>query len=235
MTKGRLFRLITSGAFVCAQLVLFALFVAEDFGGADLGSNEGLKYAIVCLSFAFSTLGFVEGKRSKAKLVDATLLALGLALTAVSDWFLLVTGTHYEIGVTIFILAQLCHAARIERGRVWRIVAMILRVVLPALGIVVALSLGEGDALILLVIVYFVQLVLNFGENLVKCFDKNKRERQVAILLSVGFLLFIGCDICVGLSNLFDGMANSLIWLFYAPSQTLIALSCWRSYEKSSA
>ena len=92
-------------------------------------------------------------------------------------------------------------------------------------------ALHEADALYAFVVIYFVQLVGNFVENVVLAvLAKDRGARAQAIVLSVGFLLFIGCDISVGLANLY-GVAGECEWLFYTPSQVLIALSLGRMYE----
>ena len=47
----------------------------------------------------------------------------------------------------------------------------------------------------------------------------------------LGLLLFVGCDVCVGLHNLaglpvpLSAFAQVGMWLFYLPSQVLIVLS----------
>ena len=60
--------------------------------------------------------------------------------------------------------------------------------------------------------VYFPQLLCNAALAW-------KRDR----VLALGLTLFIGCDVCVGLWNLF-GIAGAGMWAFYLPSQVLIAL-----------
>ena len=222
-----------AGVFVAAEIVLYSLFLAEDFGSASVGENVWLKYSTVVLAFFFALIqfAFLSNRRDY---LDVILLTLGLALTIVSDYFLLVEGEYYEIGVVTFIGAQLCYFARIKRNKVWLIVSIIARMVLAAVAIAVICAVGYGEALYILVAVYFVQLVGNFVENVIVAITaKNRAERIKAILLSIGFLLFIGCDICVGLMNLY-GEAGEYIWLFYTPSQVLIALSCRRIYATES-
>ena len=216
-------------AFVAIEVVLYALFLAEDFGDASVGANVWLKYSTVIVAFGFALTYFVVC--DKSELLDVVLLVSGLALTLVSDYFLLVKGEYYEVGLVTFIGAQLCYFARIKRGRIWLVASISARIILSVVAIIVLKVTGYGEALYLLVAVYFVQLVGNFVENVVGIFAaKEKDEKIKAILLSVGFLLFIGCDISVGLMNLF-GEAGECIWLFYTPSQVLIALSHRRKYE----
>lgn len=227
-------KIAVAAVFVAAEIVLYALFLAEDFGGADVGDNVWLKYATVVLAFAFALTSFAFVKKAdKVGLYDAILLSLALALTLTSDWFLLVQGDFFEIALITFICAQLCHFARIGRTKLWLVISIVLRLVLPTVIIAVLASLGELSGLYALVAIYFVQLVMNFAENVALAIvAKDRAERIKAIILSLGFLLFIGCDICVGCMNLY-GEAGELIWLFYTPSQVLIALSWRRNYEST--
>lgn len=233
MKKSEQVKFSLVGIFAVVETVLYALFLAEDFGGADVGMNVWLKYATVLLAFVFSIVHFVFWGTDGNNLFDAMLLSLGLVLTLVSDLFLLVLGGFYEVGLVTFIGAQICYFARIKRTKIWFVISVALRILLPVVAIIVLASLGEANALYVLVAIYFVQLVTNFAESVTAAIlAKDRAERAKYIVLSAGFALFIGCDICVGLTNLFDGMANDLIWLFYTPSQVLIALSHRRIYEK---
>ena len=232
MKKARLSILIPAIVFVATELVLYALFLAEDFGGVYVGENVWIKYATVCLAFGCAAYFFFVFLFQKTDWIDALLLMAGLAFTLVSDMFLLVRGEHFEAGVATFICAQLCYFLRIGRTKLWWGASIALRIVLPAIVIIVLASVKMLDTLYILVAIYFVQLVMNCLENVVfAILVKDKRQRAQATLLAVGFLLFIGCDICVGLTNLY-GEATELIWLFYTPSQVLIALSARRIYEE---
>ena len=161
------------------------------------------------------------------------MLSAALSLTLVSDLFLLVLGKFFEVGLVTFIGAQLCHFARIKRTKAWTIVSILLRALLPSIAIIVLATTSMVNALYVLVSIYFVQLVMNFAESFASVVvTKTKVERVRMAVLALGFLLFIGCDICVGLLNLY-GTAGELIWLFYTPSQVLIVLSSRRLYENS--
>ena len=214
------------------ECVLFALFLAEDFAGASVGDNVALKYATVMLAMLFATVSFALFDRKDFQ--DGLMLVIALALTLVADLFLLVLDDFYIVGVIVFIGAQICHFARIKRNKVWWIASASARVLLSIVAIIVLAALHEADALTVLAAIYFVQLVGNFVENVVLAvLAKDRGARAQAIVLSIGFLLFVGCDISVGLANLY-GVAGECEWLFYTPSQVLIALSLGRMYETES-
>jgi len=222
-------KILLATPFLAAEIVLYGLFLAEDFWGASVGDNVLLKYTTVMLAFLFSAITFLLFDRQNFK--DGLLLVLSLALTMTADLFLLVLDDHYIVGVVVFFGAQLCHFARIERNKIWLVVSLSARVVLSATIMGVLAALKEASALKLVVAVYFVWLVSNFFENVVAIFvAKTRAERRKHIVLSVAFLLFLGCDLSVGLANLY-GVAGEFEWLFYTPSQVLMALSLGRMYE----
>ena len=78
---------------------------------------------------------------------------------------------------------------------------------------------------------YFINLIFNAVESATLItYDKR------FILFTVGLILFICCDICVGISNLNSVLGTKIpsdikdlsffaIWQFYMPSQLLIILS----------
>ena len=97
---------------------------------------------------------------------------------------------------------------------------------------------ASTDALALVSMVYYVNLIL----NLLFSFLQFRKQP----LLSVGFLLFLLCDTVIGL-NMLDAYLPisresllyavidpgfNLAWAFYLPSQTLLAISLLPSYWK---
>lgn len=57
-------------------------------------------------------------------------------------------------------------------------------------------------------------------------------------MIAIGMLLFYFCDICVGLDVILPKgtiwlLANSLIWVFFTPAITLLALSCYKYDTRS--
>ena len=86
-----------------------------------------------------------------------------------------------------------------------------------------AWGLGLFIPLNALALVYFPELVCNAAAAL----SLGRRGR----MFGLGLLLFVGCDVCVGLHNLaglpapLSAFAQVGMWLFYLPSQVLIVLS----------
>ena len=223
MNKKRVIQLPIEISFILVWIVLYILFMLEDFADYELGENIWIKYSIVLTAFVYVLIstGFANSPKG---IKDNILLSLALLFTLISDYFLLVLDDYYTIGLTTFIVAQILHALRIERNKIHTIVAIVIRVILPVIGIIVLASVGELNVLYALVCIYGVQLLMNFVENIALCFI-SKTNKLKYILLTIGFALFIGCDVCVGLMNIGEYSAALLMWAFYAPSQALIALS----------
>ena len=89
-----------------------------------------------------------------------------------------------------------------------------------------AYYLNYFDTLTVLALLYFVELVSNFIYSIALI-----KEDKKYFLFSLGLLLFIACDINVGLNNvhLIEGidytLVNFLMRVFYLPSQVLLSLT----------
>ena len=193
--------------FVIIECAIYAAFLTLDLAGRS-GDTLLLKYAGILLCLLFALL-------SGNKLVTAA-----LAFTAAADWFLLVRGDHLILGVALFFCVQTIYAIRLHReGAPW---ALWLRIGLAALAIFMLVLLNMVTSLNLLALVYFSQLV----SNTILAWPRRSTKR-----FALGLTLFIGCDVCVGLFNVLPHSSEiySLVsvgmWLFYLPSQVLIALS----------
>ena len=182
--------------FWTAEALLYAAFLTLDLLNAGAGWNKGLKYASILLCFAFA--------RAEAADWDGRLVGTALGFTLAADWFLLVLDRWYLAGVCAFCVV----------------------LVLGAEGALAALGLWEP--LTAVSALYFIQLAVNALESL-------RLGRRYAGF-ALGLWLFIGCDLCVGLRNLsaflpgagqggLFAFARVGMWLFYLPSQVLIASS----------
>ncbi len=220
-------RRIAGAALALVCFVLWVVYLTGDFG--RLFPTNAPKFSLVSLTCAFAVLSFVLDvvKPEKDRFLPDLLLVFALAFTLISDVFLLLIDDYYVLGVSTFIVAQLCHFFRLyllaAKNRFSLFVSLGLRV---GLGLAAGCLFGayQGfDALYLLVGVYFVNLLANCGESLV-FLTKGQGNGKTMLLLFLGFLLFIGCDVFVGLRFIGKGMP-SLIWFFYGPSQVLLALS----------
>ena len=197
--------------FIAVQAVLYASFLWLDMSGA--GGSKWIKYASIVLCLGFSAFLSARGGE---KLVTA---AMGFTLAA--DTFLLLLDTAYVAGVALFCAVQALYFVRIYRlngRRAWLPARLALLLAATA-----ALWMADMlSPLNLLAALYFTAFVCNAAQSLSV---KNAP-------FSVGLMLFLCCDICVGVHNAPELFPAGLVsftdigmWLFYLPSQVLITLS----------
>lgn len=202
-----------SAAFLTTEGILYVLFLSQDLTGGG-GDTVPFKYAGVLLCLGFALLCAVRG--------GDRLLPIALALTAGADWFLLVRNDHYTVGIALFLCVQTVYYLRLRAAGASAAYPLRAGLALAAgLGLC---ALDMASPLNLLAGLYFSQLLSNAA---LAWTQKGRRWR----LFALGLTLFVGCDICVGLFNALPGShplypAVSVgMWLFYLPSQALIALS----------
>ena len=194
--------------FLAAEGILYTAFLALDLTGRGSAAIP-IKYAGVLLCLLFSLLG------------EDRLVPLALALTACADWFLLVRNDCYALGILLFLCVQTVYFLRLRRAGAGS--GRFLRASL-ALGAGLAVyAVKLASPLNLLAVLYFSQLL----SNTALAWTRRGRLR----LFALGLTLFVGCDVCVGLFNVlppgspFFSAVSVGMWLFYLPSQVLIALS----------
>ena len=222
----RVIHIALLGLLLTLGVALIATYAVMDFTGKD---STWVKYPLVLSTLAYSiaVVGLRFFEKQRPGIFADILLAGALLFTALADIFLLITQTHYELAVSFFIVAQALHFLRIYllAGRRYAHLAFSVCVRL-GLGVgfsIGASALGYHSPVIILACFYFPSLVMNAAES-VFFSVKDKGHRIGWIVLALGFLLFIGCDVFVGL-QFFGSGDYRVIWLFYGPSQLLLAVS----------
>lgn len=162
------------------------------------------------------------------------LMKAGLFFTVCADFCLVVCTPIQQLwGMVFFTFTQSFYAAMLQRSSPNRMI-LTIRLGLTAIAAVIACIIlkEKTDALALVSVCYYANLIMNFVES---CTQFRFRK-----LLSVAFLLFILCDTVIGLQVasgsylpigedsliyriIFSGF--HLSWFFYLPSQVLLALS----------
>lgn len=207
--------------FAVIQLALTLLIYFADKG--NLFNTTILKYCCIVFCFLVSCFGF---KTKRGYFVIA-----GLAGTLIADYFLLVRGDNYLAGVIAFIVVQSMYFLYIMPKH-WKISLIIRASLFTIISLIAGLVLKVDDVTAYFAIFYFTNLIM----NMVDSFIGGKKY----LLLSIGLLLFIGCDVSVGFNNLSSYVSYSSafidklvdfsqlgMWLFYVPSQALITLSMY--------
>ena len=209
-----------AAAFLAAEGILYAAFLSQDLSGYG-GDTVPVKYAGVLLCLAFSLLCALRG--------GDRLVPAALALTACADWFLLVRNDHYAAGIALFLCVQTVYFVRLRRAGADS--GYVLRSGLALGAGLAAYALNMASPVNLLAALYFSQLLSN---AVLAWRLRGSRWRRFAL----GLTLFVGCDVCVGLFNArlpnlaLYFLAGVGMWLFYLPSQVLIALSALPEKEE---
>ena len=205
--------------FLLAELILYILILTT--GGTLLVASS---YIAIVLCFVYALLHIRQGDQ---------LIIGGLFCTAMADWFLVVCSPIEQLwGMAFFLVAQILYAMRLHREHPSRVLlALRAGVTAVAMGIAALVLREKTDALALVSICYYANLIV----NIVAAFARFRGNRMFA----VGLVLFILCDTVIGL-QMAAGVyltipAESLLhriifmefhlsWFFYLPSQVLIAL-----------
>lgn len=171
------------------------------------------------------------------------LYILAITFTLISDYLLLIVDNYYHLALTTFIIAHLSYSFIIylsdSNFNKKRLIIEKSLILLISLIILIIMK----DTLLFLSTIYALSLIMNLVDSVILVI---KIKTYYAILLMIGFVLFVGCDICVLLSNLYqivdetkhildiEILAECIIWIFYGPSQFFLSLSINRGikYEK---
>ncbi|MBO5328173.1 MAG: hypothetical protein J6B04_03245 [Clostridia bacterium] len=221
------------GAFLVIELAFFITFVSLDALGNNLSVSTNVKFFSILLCFALSAYQFYRFGN------DGSAIFIAFLITAVADTFLLVLES-YTLGITTFIFAQLIYFARIYLTIGKKpIISVISRICAVVIAIIILAKYESLTFLTAATSFYFINLLANFVDS----FLLIKINRQYAIF-TLGLLLFICCDVCVGLMNFEEVLgveiphslfvfADIAAWIFYLPSQVLIVLSARKAVYKT--
>ena len=219
-----------------AQILICAFFILTELSlYVAIQASSGFFERLVCFFSVVCAALFALLHLNKKKESILTVLALGFTVCA--DVFLVLLAEQQRLlAMCFFSLVQICYFVRIlleNTNKATRTRHLSTRAFALVLALVLTLSvLGDGaDALSVVSMLYFANLIV----NIVFAFVGFKKTP----LLAIGLLSFAMCDVLVGLSliDMYISIAEdsfiykithtgfNLIWTFYVPSQTLIALS----------
>lgn len=212
--------------FIAIETVIYVVFNVLAATGAP--DPIYLKYSgvLLCLAVLFAIIFMPDRGRDNAVMLAA------LFFTAISDLFILVLDKYYEIGLVSFIIVQSIYLYRLYADRLKKIyITLAVRLTVMLALIITFAVLGMLNLLVAECAIYITMLVGNVVDSFIIC-KKSARN----LIFAIGLLLFLGCDICVGLHNFGSVLNVSLpswlisfaafaIWAFYLPSQVLITLS----------
>ncbi|HHU55428.1 MAG TPA: hypothetical protein GXZ48_01890, partial [Acholeplasmataceae bacterium] len=173
-----------------------------------------LQFAGIVLCFIMSM--FLNGE-------NKVFIRLGLFITVISDYLILLTKTDYVISVFIFSFVHLIYGYKLYKEK--SIKSMIyIRLGLFIITEIIMIFLFGFDLLLLVSTFYFINLLANCIHGVL--------NYKINLIFAVGIILFLLCDIFVGINNINEFInipqitfPINFMWLFYFPSQVLITLS----------
>lgn len=202
-----------------------------------------LEYTGIVLCLAYVLFCFFKAGGREDSFRETYLIPLAMGLTAAADFFLVLLNRFYLAGVTLFCLVQTVygiyvtgilaeqHAKTHERSR-----QIVRRALICLLALGVVLTAAGFSWLVALSTYSMVMLTMNMLDAWIICRrDRGTFRSLKRHVFAWGITLFFLCDLCVGLYNAhayldfippwFTQGVYPLIWLFYLPGQTLIAIS----------
>lgn len=222
--------IILLATFLCLELVCYVIILST--AGTI---NIVFSYTSVFLAFLYSLLFCKMGR-------SAWLTEIALLATCFSDLFLVVIQPRMQVVAMIFFsITQIMYFLRLffeETNKTKCNVLFIIRVILVVLVLLVTTIVlkDKTDALSLISMFYFTNLTLNVVIGFI--------EIKTSKLFAFGMLCFLICDIFIGLQVAIGAYIMvpetsiiykivfapfNIAWLFYVPSQVLLALSIWES------
>jgi len=183
--------------------------------------NEYVKFCIILICFSL----VIFNKKWQIDSKSNTYLSCAMFFTVFADFFLVILNI-YTLGVFVFCFAHVFHIRRYG-GNFSKFYLIIL--ILPIIA-----YFWFYDLLVSLALLYAQFLILSCIWAIITAKRQNMPFINANVILA-GMGLFLLCDISVALSyaatagfiskSNISHIANVLIWLFYVPSQLLLAFS----------
>lgn len=209
---------MVTALFFAAELILYGLILTQ--GGDVLVWSS---FGAIVLCFLYS----IKGKGSG-------FLKAGLLCTVLADFCLVVCNPIQRLfGMIFFLCTQSFYAVQLHKRKKSKPILRLRQVLIVVILLVAAVVLGKkADALAIISVCYYVLLVT----NMIHAFSAKDW------LFGVALCLFILCDTVIGLqvaAGAYLPIAEgslihniiftdfNLAWLFYLPSQVLIAKRTW--------
>lgn len=221
--------------YIILQLILYLLLHTTDFFNYDIGC-----YSVIICGVLVSLFIAIQSKNKAFYLIT-----LAQCFTLVSDTFLVLLDNYHSIAMISFCFTQLSYYIYILFTNVnnkkyhqiffySRIIISIILILSYFVNLVFKWNFGF---LPFISLIYFSLLLHNILES---CYTFKKNP-----YLTIGLILFMLCDICVGFYNLvdmFNVSKDSLIyivshskvdwvWIFYHPSQVILSLVAFLDYK----
>ncbi len=227
--------------YIVIEVLLYVSFLYIDITqNASYNLSANLKFTgiVLCFLYVLISPGYVKNK------ADIWILRFALFFTLISDLFILILDIYLP-GMVSFCIVQTLYLIRLglwnKQADKLKTIRIIIKKFLRNITVTVVVLIFlfilhlKLEALILVTCFYFVSILFNVTDSLVTTF---RYRIKYQLLYSSGMVLFLLCDLNVGVFNLtgfvsvssnwFQHLYNFSVvamWLFYLPAQVFIVLS----------
>lgn len=221
--------------FVLITIFYFTFLYIDIFYSQYLQLSNNMKFACIILCFFLSLLS----KNNAIDTCNIKLLQVGLFLTVIADFILLILDSYYEFGIAIFSAVQITYSIRYGVGNKRNTIKKYI-IILGIIFVIYTIvnTFLKIDLLIPISLFYGFCLIINVYKSII-VYARNLYPKPNGAMVVVGMILFLFCDINVAIYNIIRStyfLFNTLlykisfvsIWLFYLPSQVLLSLSGYK-------
>lgn len=211
--------------FLLIQGVLYVVIVSSDIGDyltADWSNGIKLLSIVVCFMYLLMTY-----KPSKSSF-DHALMIIVLGMTLFADTILLFSD-QILMGLLLFVGVQLLYSFRITN--IWSITHKYWYCYVAIALITGTVIFIQNEILLMGVVLFYGVLFIVNLRLLLMIYNQNLQKHRY---FTIGFVLFLICDINVLLFNIlpsydvlnsFHEFTRISMWFFYLPAQVLLSLS----------
>lgn len=217
---------------VIIELTLFIAFLYADIFLISNGNEVSIyiKYSTIILCFIITLLIGKDGFNSR----DTLLVQLARILTVIADYFLLIKD-DFKLGILCFCAVQIIYIIRhslmekqVYKNAVFLFIASLFAIVSSKI-----IKISNFDGELLFIGCIYAAFLLTSVYCGVRALKSSNYPKNSALLICIGLILFLFCDLNVALFNIVQYIGYDkytlltvfLIWLFYFPSQLMLSLS----------
>jgi hypothetical protein len=237
--KNRKYNSLSIRVIVGIIVILYILFLYMDFYNVKIFiSSKYIKYLCILLCFLLSILSTKIPRTGLVKYRDILLLQLALLITVIADLCLVIFDFHI-LGVIFFSFVQIIYCMRYTTKEVkTTLINFFITFQFIMLSYVMIELFIKEISILAPISLFYAICLLSSVTKAMKLWKNDLYTFPNKYMVILGMILFLLCDICVALSNITEilhllgcsciriqQISIFLIWVFYLPSQLLLALS----------
>ena len=228
-------QLVKSGSLLI--LFIYIGFLYLDAMTKDLSNNTtlNLKYIIIVICFIISLL-IGKGGHNRT---DTRLVRIARFFTLIADYYLVILD-EFKLGIFFFCLVQITYIIRhsLMENKKYKNLIFLCLTLITAIIISTKISISSFDKKLIILGLIYAALLISSVYSAIRTIKSSRYPKKSALLIATGMSLFFMCDLNVAFFNLvgnvpivlFNGenirfYTGFLIWVFYVPSQLMLALS----------